>query len=71
MQFTVFVAALAVCTGVFASPVSEHVQAQLIGQAHQATQAGQAKQFGPFFGGYPYGYTPYGYNSYYGGYYGW
>jgi len=70
MQFTVLVAALAVCTGVFASPASEQVQAQQSGQAHQATQAGQSGQTFPLFRGwgYGYGYPAYGY---YGGYYGW
>jgi len=77
MQFTVFVAALAVCSGVFANPASENVLAQQSGQAHQATQAGQAgqagqaRQWGPLFGGLGYGYGGwgYGYPGYYG--YGW
>jgi len=70
MQFTVLVAALAVCTGVFASPASEHVQAQQSGQARQATQAGQAGQWFPFPGGLGYGYGGFGYPGY-GGFYGW
>ncbi|PLW10291.1 hypothetical protein PCANC_05273 [Puccinia coronata f. sp. avenae] len=76
MQFSVLVAALAVCTGVLASPASEHVQAQQTAQAAQAGQAGQAGQaaqtgnFWPWGGvyggvgggwGYGYGYNPYRY----------
>ncbi|WAQ87483.1 hypothetical protein PtA15_8A387 [Puccinia triticina] len=61
MQFTTLAAALAVCTGVFASPLSQQTNTQA------AAQAGQAGQWGPFYGGYPYGGfygNPYGYNRY-------
>ncbi|OAV99127.1 hypothetical protein PTTG_09175 [Puccinia triticina 1-1 BBBD Race 1] len=51
MQFTVLVAALAVCTGVFASPSSQHMQAQATSQAAQSGQAAQTWPFGWGYGG--------------------
>ncbi|WAQ83734.1 hypothetical protein PtA15_4A182 [Puccinia triticina] len=51
MQFTVLVAAFAVCTGVFASPYSQHTQAQATSQAAQSGQAAQTWPFGWGYGG--------------------
>ncbi|OAV88827.1 hypothetical protein PTTG_04441 [Puccinia triticina 1-1 BBBD Race 1] len=66
MQFTTLIAALAVCTGAFASPLSQQTNAQA------SAQAGQAAQWGPFgWGGYPYGAGAYGYRYGYGGAYPW